>query len=410
VSWTGAQDRLCSTSRPALVCRDVADSRVELVGLPVGFERFHRRRFLNYQFNRAHALGWADRHELRDAAGRTRSPQDCVAVFEDLSAQAAADGRLRHAVGYLRLAEFFTPPRSAAKLERYRRFSALFDAASSGSGLIRHSIPYAGASLPAYWLPAGGQRPSAGAVLIHGGFDSLIEEFYPIWQRVALAGFDVVAFEGPGQGGARALSGLTFDQAWERPVGAVLDYFGLASAGLVGISMGGYWALRAAGREPRIDRVVAWPPVFDWLHRLPAVMRGPVRTMLRRRRLMRWSVRARARLVPTLRQIVDHILYLVDGDDPIEVVDWFLNMNADHLGSAQVTQDVLLMCGEHDSFQPPSLTRAQARALTAARSVTVRMFTKAENADQHCQIGNVGLACRVLTTWLGRTGQEPAGC
>jgi hypothetical protein len=29
--------------------------------------------------------------------------------------------------------------------------------------------------------------------------------------------------------------------------------------------------------------------------------------------------------------------YLVDGDDPIEVVDWFLGMNADHLGSAHVT-------------------------------------------------------------------------
>jgi hypothetical protein len=69
-----------------------------------------------------------------------------VAVFEDLSAQAAADGRLRHAVGYLRLAEFFTPPRSAAKVERYRRFRALFDAAFSGGGLIRHAIPYADAS------------------------------------------------------------------------------------------------------------------------------------------------------------------------------------------------------------------------------------------------------------------------
>jgi pimeloyl-ACP methyl ester carboxylesterase len=332
-----------------------------------------------------------------------------VAVFEDLSAEAATEGRLRHAVGYLRLAEFFTPPRSAAKVERYRRFRALFDAAFTGGGLIRHAIPYAGASLPAYWLPAAGQCRSGGAVLIHGGFDSLIEEFYPIWQRIAMAGFDVVAFEGPGQGGARALCGLTFDHDWERPVGAVLDYFGLQSAGLVGISMGGYWALRAAGREPRIDRVVAWPPVFDWLYRLPAVMRGPVRTMLRRRRLMRWSVRARARLVPTLRQIVDHTLYLVDGDDPIEVVDWFRGMNADHLGSAQVTQDVLLMCGEHDRFQPPSLTRAQARALTAASSVTVRLFTKAEHADQHCQVGNIGLACHVLTTWLRDTGLETTG-
>ena len=162
-----------------------------------------------------------------------------MAVFEDLSARAATDRRLRHAVGYLRLAEFFTPPRSAAKVERYRRFRALFDAAFTGGGLIRHAIPYAGASLPAYWLPAAGQRRSGGVVLIHGGFDSLIEEFYPIWQRIAVAGLDVVAFEGPGQGGAHALSGLTFDHAWERPVGAVLDYFRLASAGLVGTPWAG---------------------------------------------------------------------------------------------------------------------------------------------------------------------------
>jgi hypothetical protein len=84
-------------------------------------------------------------------------------------------------------------------------------------------------------------------------------------------------------------------------------------------------------------------------------------------------------------------------------------MNAEYLGSAQVAQDVLLMCGEHDGFQPPSLTCAQAKALTAARSVAVRMFTKAEHADQHCQIGNIGLACRLLTTWLRNTSPEPTG-
>lgn len=63
-------------------------------------------------------------------------------------------------------------------------------------------------------------------------------------------------------------------------------------------------------------------------------------------------------------------------------------------------RDVLLMCGEHDSFQPPALTRAQARALTGARSVAVRTFTKAEHADRHCQMGNLDLACNVLTGWL----------
>jgi pimeloyl-ACP methyl ester carboxylesterase len=365
----------------------------------VGFERFHRRSFFNYQLNRAHALGYAERDELRQAAARLRSQDDCVAVFEELSRQAERDGRLRNATSYLRVAEFFTPPRSTEKVPRYRRYRNLFDAAFGGSGVARHDVPYAGATWPAYTYPAMG-GPSRGTVLLHGGFDSLIEEFFAIWQRIAAAGFDVIAFEGPGQGGARALGGLTFDHDWEKPVGTVLNHFALDSAGLVGISMGGYWALRAAGREPRIDRVVSWPPVYDWLHRVPWVLRGATRAMLRRRGFMRCSIRVRTRLIPTLRQVVDQTLYLVDGDDPMDAADWFLGMNATHLASDRVTQDVLLLCGERDAFQPPVLTRAQARALNAARSVSVRTFTKAEHADQHCQMGNLDLACGVVTAWL----------
>lgn len=370
-----------------------------LAKLPVGFERFHRRPFFNYQLNRAHALGYADADDLRRAAGRIRSQADCVAVFEALSAEAEREGRLRNATSYLRIAEFFTRPGAAEKVPRYRRYRRLFDAAFGGAGIVRHEIPYGGATLPAYRHAAIG-APSRGAVLLHGGFDSLIEEFFAIWQRLAAAGFEVIAFDGPGQGGARALGGLTFDHDWEKPVGAVLDHFGLASAGLVGISMGGYWALRAAGREPRIDRVVSWPPVYDWLHRVPAALRPVTRAMLRQRGFMRWSVRLRTRLVPTLRQVVEQALYLVDGDDPIDAVDWFLGMNPTHLGSERVKQDVLLLCGAHDAFQPPALTRAQAAALTSAHSVTVRTFTRAEHADQHCQMGNLDLACAVVTAWL----------
>ena len=371
--------------------------------LPVGFERFHRRPFVNYQLNRAHALGYAERDELRRAAASIHSREDCIAAFEDLSDAAEREGRLRNATSYLRIAEFFTPPRSREKVARYLRYRQLFDGAFADSGAVRHEVLYAGSALPAYRLGARGPA-SHGTVLLHGGFDSLIEEFFAIWDRIAAAGFDVVAFEGPGQGGARALGGLRFDHDWEKPVGTLLDHFRLEAAALVGISMGGYWALRAAGREPRIDRVVAWPPVYDWLEQVPRFLRGATRAMLRRRDFMRWSVRVRTRLIPTLRQVVEQALYLVDGDDPMDAVDWFLGMNAAHLGSERVTQPVLLMFGEHDAFQPPVLARAQTKALTAARSVSVRAFTRADHADQHCQMGNLELACSVLTSWLRDPG------
>lgn len=384
--------------------------QLPLAELPVGFERFHRRSFVNYQLNRAHALGYAEAEDLRRAAAQVRSPADCVQVFDALSARAARDGRLWQAASYLRVAEFFTSGRSPDKLVRYRRYRDLFDAARADTAVVRHEVAYRGATLPAYHYPARGQR-SVGTVLVHGGFDSLIEEFFAVWQRIADAGFDVIAFDGPGQGGARRLGGLTFDHDWERPVGAVLDHFALDSAALVGISMGGYWALRAAAHEPRIDRVVSWSPVYDWLLRIPRPLRPAADAMLARRRFMRWSISTRARMVPTLRLVVDQALYNLDGDDPLDVMDWFLAMNPDHLGSERVTQDALLLHGEHDRFQPPVLTRAQAEALTSARSVTVRTFTAAEHADQHCQMGNLDLACRVLTHWLTTTDpgrDEPA--
>ena len=91
---------------------------------------------------------------------------------------------------------------AGAKVDRFGRYREPSDAALTDSGAVRHDVAYAGASLPAYRLEAFGRR-SQGTVLLHGGFDSLIEEFFAIWQRIAAAGLDVIAFEGPGQGGAR---------------------------------------------------------------------------------------------------------------------------------------------------------------------------------------------------------------
>lgn len=383
----------------------MTEKQYDLTELPVGFEKFHKQRFINYQLNRAHALGYAETHVLQTAATEIRDFNDCVDVFNRISAQAAEEGQLRRAASYLRLVEFFTPQFSDAKVDTYKRYRTLFELGFADTGAVRHEVPYQESTLPAYKLPSL-KEDARGTVLLHGGFDSVIEEFYAIWERIAAAGYDVIAFDGPGQGGARTLNGLTFDHDWEKPVAAVLDHFNLEQATLIGISMGGYWAIRAAGREPRIDRVVSWPPVYDWMHRLPAPVRAMARGMFKWRGFMNWSIRLRARLVPVLRHVVNQARYLVDGDEPMDAVDWFLGMNADHLGSERVTQDVLILSGENDTFQPPILTRKQAEALSNARSVDVRTFTKREHADSHCQMGNLDLALHVVTTWLGEDRLE----
>ena len=44
---------------------------------------------------------------------------------------------------------------------------------------------------------------------------------------------------------------------WEKPVAVILDYLGSDNVTLIGISLGGYLAVRAASLEPLVQRVIA---------------------------------------------------------------------------------------------------------------------------------------------------------
>jgi hypothetical protein len=77
--------------------------------------------------------------------------------------------------------------------------------------------------------------------------------------------------------------------------------------------------------------------------------------------------------------------------------------------SHRVTQDVLLLAGSADHYVPLRQLHCQMLALTNARSVTARVFMPAEHAQNHCQIGNVGLAVQVILAWLGSVSPPPAG-
>ena len=55
---------------------------------------------------------------------------------------------------------------------------------------------------------------------------------------------------------------------------------------------------------------------------------------------------------------------------------------------------------ENDAFQPVKLLHKQHHALVNARSVATRIFTKAEHADMHCQMGNLNLAMFEIEAWL----------
>jgi hypothetical protein len=73
--------------------------------------------------------------------------------------------------------------------------------------------------------------------------------------------------------------------------------------------------------------------------------------------------------------------------------------------SSRLTQDVLLMAGAEDHYVPVHQLPDQIATLTHVRSLTARLFTRAEQAQNHCQVGNLGLAFRTMIDWM--TGLGP---
>lgn len=368
------------------------------MNLPTGYYQFHENDFINYQLNRWHSLGYARKEDLESIGSEIDTFEDYVEAFSTASDTALKEGRPKNAATYCRASEFLIPPDNPDKIPTYNRFIKLFDEAFSEDNYQRHKIPYEDSFLSAIHIPSK-TADVKGTIIGCGGFDSFIEEFYCIWDFFAENGYDTIAFEGPGQGGTLRTYGLPFDHDWEKPSSAVLDYFNVMDATALGISMGGYWIIRAAAYEKRITRVIAMPPVYDWMEMTNTFNQKLVHWMMNYPGMMNFFIRLKM-YVGILNHVVHQALFIQQKDEPIDAAQWLLDMNKEHISSHLVDQDVLLLTGENDAFQPPKLLYKQKKALVNARSVSERIFTKSEHADQHCQMGNVGLALDTMVKWL----------
>ena len=68
--------------------------------------------------------------------------------------------------------------------------------------------------------------------------------------------------------------------------------------------------------------------------------------------------------------------------------------------SPLAAQDVLLLAGAADHYVPLHQFYDQVRSVCNARSLTARLFTAEESAQNHCHIGNLGLSLRVILDWV----------
>ena len=137
--------------------------------------------------------------------------------------------------------------------------------------IIPVEIPFEGTTLPGYLClvdRTGAKRP---LLIVHSGFDGTVEEVYYGTAFFAIQrGYNVLLFEGPGQGRVIRVQKIPFRPNWESVLTPVVD-FALSRRevdskrmALMGISFGGYLAPRAVAFEKRIMACIANGGVYDF--------------------------------------------------------------------------------------------------------------------------------------------------
>lgn len=375
----------------------------------------------------AASYGCADFGEVWSTAARIKSRDfdswrtEWSATAERIETEARqslADGHtvsgrdaLMRAMTYWRSAEFFTrdknPHFDGGPL--YARSAACFqDAIRYFDPAIRPiRIPYEGTTLNGYLYasPEGGRQKT---VIIHTGFDGTAEE---MWIDAACSaqqhGYTAIAFDGPGQPGPRYKDGLVFRPDWEAVITPVMD-FAIAQPevdperiALIGNSMGGYLAPRAAAFEPRLKALLAIDGVMDFGSPIVARMAGEDwRSLLQGDDdALDAAIEKQSEVDTVGRWLVRNGMWSFGVDQPSAFARKVMEYRLTDDVAAKITCPVFVGDAQSDIFlkgQPELLMQKLKAPATLAR------FTDEEGAGSHCQGGAKRILNEREFNWLDK--------
>lgn len=298
--------------------------------------------------------------------------------------------------------------RLVASIERqtevFRKGAALLE---SPADVIE--IPFEETTLPGYFFSVSSDSVARPTVILTGGYDGTAEELFFLTGAAALArGYNVITFDGPGQGSALVRQGLLLRSDWETVVGAVVDFamtrpeVDSNRIALIGLSLGAHLAPRAAAREHRLAACVADGGSFDLfasaLERIPEVLRQgyldgrplptklitKVLTILERKPTAGWALR-RGQLVHGVDSPTAYLTALKD---------FSLREHA-----PLITCPTLVCYAEGDDIgaSAPELYEA----LKCPKQII--RFTAEEGAGDHCEAGARALFCERAFDFLDET-------
>lgn len=346
--------------------------------------------------------GAADPNELLRIAGGIRSgdrddwTRSFLAMGEHVSAiageaerqrrtQTASEAHLR-AFTYFRVAELMRRYEDPQKIPLYRR---AIDSFKRGLALSAHrheavSIGFDGQRLEGWFfapqaasatrLARDGRTP---CVIFLSGADALPEQnFFRGVQWLTSRGLACLVFSGPGQGGTIRLLRMPTIPDYERPVSAAFDYLATRAdvdsqrIGILGVSMAGYYGMRAAAFEPRLKAVVAWGAMYSVLDDL-------------------W------RCYPPLRR---QLVWITGAADEAEAE---AKLRAFTLKGilGRVRCPALITHGVNDEMVPLASAQRTYDEI-ASTDKALRLYTPEEGGDTHINIDNWSQAVPPMADWL----------
>src|SRR6516165_2597321 len=327
---------------------------------------------------------WTRMGEAVEARGR--------AAEKDGHAHTAA-ACLQRATRYYQTGERFLQPKSQAGFDVYAKSVKAFRDAAS---LLRRprieyvEVPYEDTALPALLVcPDSDLAVSrAPAMVFFDGFDVTKEIQYGFGvPELAARGIGCLIVDGPGNGESVRFRNLPLIAETERYATAAYEYlagrreFDPRRIGVMALSLGGYYAPRAAALEPRFACCVAWGAQWDyhaiWAKRLDELSSGKVLSLSVPPEHLQWvlGVSSQAAALKKLEA------FRLDG-----IVQ-------------KMTCPFLLLHGAGDEQIPLSLAE-KCFAAVGSKQKTFKVFEREEGGFHHCQVDNVTIAVHYMWDWI----------
>lgn len=339
-----------------------------------------------------------------DDAGTEELYASWAAVADRLITKAEHDEAIGRRIGaaetyyraslYTSQAERLQSPKWAGRNDAYRKsIELLLKHIELGQiPLTRVEIPYEGASLPGYFYRAPGDGPHP-VVIQWNGLDSTKEMMYysGFPRMLAERGISTLMMDTPGSGEALRLRGLTARHDTEAWATATVDYIEAHATelhadpeqvGIVGWSLGGYYAPRAAAFEKRLKLAVAWGANHDW-----AAVQEARRN------------REGENPVP---HYWDHVFWVWGATD---MDDFIAKTESMHLNGVaeQITVPLLVTHGVNDRQIPVAYAHQTHQQAINSPKRELRLFDDPEGGTEHISIDNMPYVAGFIADWIAET-------